>query len=230
MHALGLRLRRPRQRVILRRRLAVCASALLTISSMTMPFSACMQMSAPFSPASRMALKIVPSSTSKHAGIGHEQLEAGDALVDQRLHLGERARRAGRCRSGGSRSRSRSCPRPWRARRRAPDAATALRLHGEVDDAWSCRHTPPRACRSRKSSDAVVPPNGRSMCVCGSMPPGMTSLPVASMSLSASIVEVLADQGDRAAVDEDVGDVVVDGGNDAAVLDQYAHFVLPVAV
>src|SRR6266404_2214016 len=35
-----------------------------------------------------------------------------------------------------------------------------------------------------KSSDADVPPKGRSMCVCGSIPPGITSLPVASMVLS----------------------------------------------
>ncbi len=30
-----------------------------------------------------------------------------------------------------------------------------------------------------KSSDAKVPPNGSSMCVCTSMPPGITYLPVA---------------------------------------------------
>ena len=33
-------------------------------------------------------------------------------------------------------------------------------------------------------SDAFVPPNGSSMCVCASMPPGITYLPVASMTVS----------------------------------------------
>ena len=71
----------------------------------------------------------------------------------------------------------------------------------------------------RKSSDADVPPNGSSMCVCGSMPPGMTSLPEASIVRSASIVELRADDGDLAVFDQDVGFVVVDRGDDAAVLD-----------
>ena len=35
-----------------------------------------------------------------------------------------------------------------------------------------------------KVSLAKVPPKGNSMCVCTSMPPGMTYLPVASMTLS----------------------------------------------
>ena len=36
-----------------------------------------------------------------------------------------------------------------------------------------------------KSSIVVVPPKNISMCVCGSIAPGMTSLPVASIVLSA---------------------------------------------
>ena len=36
-----------------------------------------------------------------------------------------------------------------------------------------------------KVSFANVPPNGSSMCVCGSIPPGITHLPVASMVRSA---------------------------------------------
>ena len=39
-----------------------------------------------------------------------------------------------------------------------------------------------------KSSAEVVPPNGMSRCVCTSMPPGITSLPVASMMRSAGIL------------------------------------------
>src|SRR5512133_2261346 len=35
-----------------------------------------------------------------------------------------------------------------------------------------------------KVSEAWVPPNGSSMCVCGSMPPGMTYLPMASTTES----------------------------------------------
>ena len=33
-------------------------------------------------------------------------------------------------------------------------------------------------------SEALVPPNGSSMCVWASMPPGMTSLPLASITVS----------------------------------------------
>ena len=36
-----------------------------------------------------------------------------------------------------------------------------------------------------KSSAEVVPPNGMSRCVCTSMPPGITSLPEASTTVSA---------------------------------------------
>ena len=37
-----------------------------------------------------------------------------------------------------------------------------------------------------KSSHVTVPPNGSSMCVCGSIAPGMTYLPVASIVRSAT--------------------------------------------
>ena len=36
-----------------------------------------------------------------------------------------------------------------------------------------------------KSSQVVVPPKNISMCVCGSIAPGITSFPAASMTLSA---------------------------------------------
>ena len=67
---------------------------------------------------------------------------------------------------------------------------------------------PPKAAARvpvSKVSLANVPPNGSSMWVWGSIPPGMTHLPVASMTWSAGDVEVLADEGDLLAVDEDVG-------------------------
>ncbi len=47
---------------------------------------------------------------------------------------------------------------------------------------------PPHAAAAvpvSKSSDENVPPNGRFMCTCGSIPPGTTYLPVASMVRSA---------------------------------------------
>ena len=50
---------------------------------------------------------------------------------------------------------------------------------------------PPKAAAmvpDSKSSAEVVPPNGMSMCVCTSMPPGITYLPLASITRSAGIV------------------------------------------
>jgi hypothetical protein len=50
---------------------------------------------------------------------------------------------------------------------------------------------PPWAAASvplSKSSAEVVPPNGMSRWVCTSMPPGITSLPEASITASAGIV------------------------------------------
>jgi hypothetical protein len=56
---------------------------------------------------------------------------------------------------------------------------------------WIAKSTivvvPPNAAAivpDSKSSDELVPPNGMSMCVWQSMPPGMTNLPVASMTLN----------------------------------------------
>src|SRR5918998_87589 len=46
-------------------------------------------------------------------------------------------------------------------------------------------------------SDANVPPNGSSMCVCASTPPGITYLPVASMTASA--VQPCANAGSASA-------------------------------
>jgi hypothetical protein len=55
-------------------------------------------------------------------------------------------------------------------------------LHGEVDDGGGA--APRRgALPVSNVSLAKVPPNGSSMCVCTSMPPGMTYLPVASMTV-----------------------------------------------
>ena len=87
--------------------------------------------------------------------------------------------------------------------------------------AWIAKSTmhvvPPYAAARvpvSKLSEDTVPPNGISIWVWGSIPPGMTSLPVASMTVSASITRSLADQGDGLVADEYVGVVVVDRGDD----------------
>ena len=98
------------------------------------------------------SLTIAPISSSV-AGVhvGHDHVEA---VVDRRLALGLA-----------------------RATCRAP-------ARSEPPFDWIAKSTivvvPPCAAASvpvSKSSDEVVPPNGMSMCVCASMPPGMTYLP-----------------------------------------------------
>ena len=83
-------------------------------------------------------------------------------------------------------------------------------LHGEVDDRRDA--APRRGDRVPVSnvSDATVPPNGSSMCVCTSTPPGMTYLPVASITRGGGDPERVGlpgreHGGDRLAVDEHVG-------------------------
>ena len=61
------------------------------------------------------------------------------------------------------------------------------------------------------------------MCVCGSIAPGITYLPVASITLSGRDVERLADEGDCPVVDEDVPDALVGGRDDAAAFDEHGH-------
>ena len=121
----------------------------------------------------------------EHARVGGEQLEVGDALGDQLVHLGQRvvvdvahdhveavvddrvalglgvprveARRAGSGPSTGRRSRR-------------------------------CDVVPPKAAARVPVSNvslANVPPNGSSMCVWTSIAPGITYLPAASMVSSA---------------------------------------------
>ena len=157
------------------------ASACCTRTSIAEPFSACIMISPPLPAAVCMACTICPSVGQEHAGVGHEQLEAGDALGDQLVH---------------------------RLERLVVDLADDL-VEAVVDRAvaagllvpsatWSCTRWP-CACTTKstivvvppqaaarvpvsKVSEARVPPNGISMCVCASMPPGITYLPVASMT------------------------------------------------
>ena len=74
-----------------------------------------------------------------------------------------------------------------RARRPAPSCTSlAGALHGEVDDRGRAAPGRGARCRSRTCPTRTVPPNGSSMWVCTSMPPGMTYLPVASITRSAA--------------------------------------------
>ncbi len=60
-----------------------------------------------------------------------------------------------------------------------------LGLDGEVDERGRAAEGRGDACRSRNRRADVVPPNGMSRCVCTSIPPGITSLPAASITLLA---------------------------------------------
>ena len=97
---------------------------------------------------------------------------------------------------------------------------------------WTAKSTievvPPKAAARvplSKVSLANVPPNGSSMWVWTSMPPGITYLPVASRVSSAVTVarQVPPDKGDRLAVDQHVGGRRTVGADDGAVGDQRAH-------
>ena len=93
--------------------------------------------------------------------------------------------------------------------------------------AWSCRRRPPRSVPDVKSSHVVVPPKNISMCVCGSIAPGITIFPDASITLSAvtssdSPISVI-----DAVLDVDVADVVVGGRDDAPSLDEHGHAASP---
>ena len=67
VHGFGLGARGPRECVVDRRGLAF-GERLRTITSITLPFSACMQMSAPFFAVCDRALKMVASSTMSTLG------------------------------------------------------------------------------------------------------------------------------------------------------------------
>ncbi len=82
-----------------------------------------------------------------------------------------------------------------------------------VPRAWMAKSTmlvvPPNAAARvpvSKSSVDVVPPNGMSRCVWASMPPGITYMPVASITLSADVCgNAGAHFADALAFDQDVG-------------------------
>ena len=57
------------------------------ISLMTMPFSACMQIKPPRSPAANMRAEDRCVVDQKHTRVGHEHLETSDAFVHRGVHL-----------------------------------------------------------------------------------------------------------------------------------------------
>ena len=126
----------------------------------------------------------LPVVAVEHAGVGHEQLEAGDALVlGEVLHVLQRlvVDAADDLVKGvvdGAIAVGLAVPVG-----KAVEHVLAVTLHGHVDDR---RDAAPRRGAEPVSnvSLANVPPNGSSMWVCTSTPPGITYLPAASMTRS----------------------------------------------
>ena len=157
-------------------------------------------------------LQDLPVVGQEDARVGHEQLEAGDALADQLVHRLERVvvdvaddlveAVVDRAVAAGLLVPERDLV--LHALARAP-ARRSRRSS-------SCRPRPPRGCRSRRCPTRCVPPNGISMCVCASMPPGITYLPVASMTVSRAAIGAEQRRAgrehgrDRLAVDQHVRD------------------------
>ena len=78
----------------------------------------------------------------------------------------------------------------------------------------------------RKSSEASVPPNGSSICVWGSMPPGITSFPTASITWSITFhlhLETRANHRDAFILDQNVRLVVINRGHHTTILDKRFH-------
>ena len=98
---------------------------------------------------------------------------------------------------------------------------------------WMAKSTivvvPPNAAARvpvSKSSADVAPPNGMSMWVWTSMPPGRTILPGGVdhlVDVGGRDVERHPDDGDLLVLDQHIALVLIDRGDDRAVLDQRAH-------
>ena len=148
------------------------------MASMAMPFSACIMMRAPLPVAAVHGVEDVLVGGVEDAGIGHEELEARDALSDELVHLLQRS--LGDIRDDGVEG--------------VVDGAhvlSALACHVSIPASrdsplvWIAKSmiivVPPQAAArvpvSKVSAD-VVPPKGISMWVWASMPPGTTYLPV----------------------------------------------------
>ena len=156
------------------------------------------------------------------AGIGGEELEVGHALLDERVHLGQG--RIGDVAHDHVEA--------------VVDRGLALGLGVPCVEAlaqrrplpWTAKSmivvVPPKAAARvpvSKVSLAKVPPNGSSMWVCTSIAPGITHLPDGVDRAVGGDVELLADEGDRLAVDQHVGWGGGIGVDDRPALDQRAH-------
>ena len=76
----------------------------------------------------------------------------------------------------------------------------------------------------KKSSLAMVPMKGISIWVCGSMPPGITSMPPAStISVPVGSLQVRVDRDDHAIFAQHVGTDGLLGGYDRPASDQQLH-------
>ena len=150
VRGLGLQQRVAHVAVVARVGLARGRAPARSSTSMAMPFSACIMISPPLLGARLHGAQDLAVVAVEDAGVGHEQLEAGDALADQDVHLLERALVDVGDDHVERRSRSRTCRRPWRARRRGPPAARRPIAGWRSRRSWWCRPRPRRGCRSRR--------------------------------------------------------------------------------
>ena len=221
MRGFAFRARRPRQRVILRRRLAVRERFLHQHVDHAAVLGVHADGAAVLAGAPHRAedARVVQH---EHAGIGHEQLERGDALLDHRVHLDldlvgelgddhveavvDRGLALGLLRSTF----------PTRG------AASASVLNREVDDR--------RRAAERRGDRAGLEVVGRRGAAERHVhvrvhvdAAGQDVLALGVDHLVGRHGQRRADGRDLLALDEDVADVLIGGGDDGAVLDQDAH-------
>ena len=138
----------------------------------------------------------------EHAGIGHEQLEAGHAFVtDQRLHVGQRGCRRRRgmimCAPTSTQALSRRLCQS-RGHQQALRRSSGCRSRR----AWWCRRRPRLGARAKRVHGAGGAERAQSRCVCTSTPPGSTSSPAASAPRRRCRREAPADGLDAPVVDQ----------------------------
>ena len=162
----------------------------------------------------------------EHAGIGHEQLVGGDTLVSELAHLGQALvwhvgdDHVERVIDGGL-AVGLGVPRV-----EALDGALALGLNREVDDA---RGAAPR-CRPGAGLEVIGrdgAPEGHIEVRMGVDAAGNDQAVFGVEDGVGVHVEVFSDEGDFFIFDVDVGEIVVGGGDDVAVFDEYAHWGSP---
>ncbi len=196
---------------------------------MAMPFSACIMIDGAVARGALHGPQDLAVGGVEHARVGHEQLEARDALADERVHLLERrvvdvgddhveavvdgAVALGLC----------------RARRRAPASSDSPLL-------WTAKSmmvvVPPQAAARvpvSKSSAANVPPKGISMWVWASIAArhdvqaGGVAAVRSTLPARPSLTARGEQRGDRLPVDQHVGRDRPGGGDDRATADERLH-------